>query len=200
MNNPKSRIIKLVAILLLVFGIYAVLDCTNALTHIRLPMNNMNVNYFGTVSNSLVTIGLFVATYILLNSRQVKKDYFAQEAVDVLLRLSYESCQKQIEFLSDHTIPMSLVKKTDFNDYKDSPAMAHVKHFPFSHNDLIMSYVDKGFLSGKKLETYLTIKSEYEHYVSMAVTFYDRIELVLPVKNKLISLLSTVLREFEKEE
>lgn len=150
-------------------------------------MENVKTDYLNTVSNLLVTIGLFAATYILLNSREIRKEQHAEDSINAMLRLAYNDCLTQIDSLMDSELIMYIVKKVDFNACLDEPVVRNIKEAPFTYHELIMSYVDKGLLSGSRLHSYLHIRNDFYTFVETRITFYDHPEMVYAIKAKLES-------------
>lgn len=200
MKSVKKRIWTLVVFLLAAFGIYMALDLLNAFGFLHLPMSNVNSDWLAIVADVLLTVGLFAATYILLNSREVRNAQNAQDAVDVMLRLTYETCQSQIAILENPELRMYAVKRTDFNAYGDGPVITSFKQAPYTHDDLIMSYVEKGLLTGQRLDEYFRIKNDYHSYVNNVITFFDHHEIVAPLEQKLKKELADAVSSLQKVE
>ena len=183
----------------MLFAAYLLGDILNIPSRMGIPIDNINMAALPVIVNAFFTIGALMVAYVLFDRREIRKARNAQEAVKTILRVTFNSCLKEINLLSNPVVLNAVVKRTDFNAYGDGEVIANIKKIPFIHDDLLMSYIDKGLVSGEMLETYLQIKNEYQSYINLPVTFFDHPEVYVPERNKLIAKIEAALKEVDRQ-
>jgi len=188
--STKGKIGLLILNSVSVVCLYIFLDYINILKCVGLSVSRINISLLSLVLNICMIIGIFIATYILIDSREVRKDRNAYAAVKVMLGIAYKTCIEYIGLLDNPEHMQAIVKRCDFNKYGDGEVEVNLKKAPFINQSLIMSYIEKGLLSQKMLEDYLAIKHDYEAYVTMAITFFDDRSLSAEMRSNLIKRLN----------
>lgn len=186
MKAHKRAIIKFVLVVLICWIVYIVLDIVNILRITGIDCSNINTDLLSIITNIALTVSIFGATYILINSREIQKGQNAQEAVNVMLDITYCECEKTIKMLLDDKWLQTIVSKVDFNSNDGGEALSSLKQGPFSYDSLIMGYLDKGLLTGELLQDYLTVKNEYLAFVTMTVALFDHKEVFAPKASDLL--------------
>lgn len=188
MKAHKQAIMKFIMVVLICWIVYIVLDLVNILKITGIDCSNINTDLLSIITNIALTVSIFGATYILINSREIRQGQNAQEAVNVMLDITYSECEKTIRMLLDDEWLQIIVSKVDFNS-NDDETLTSVKQGPFSYDSLIMGYLDKGLLTGELLQDYLTVKNEYLAFVTMTVALFDHSELFSPRASDLLDMI-----------
>lgn len=157
------------------FVLVMILDYFNIPTFMGIKTDRINYNVFDAVINAFVVIGLYIITFILVDSRQIQKDHNAKMVAYVLLESSYNKCVENIELLENQELLEKLIiPKIDFNKTdRDNPVSMNLKDNPFSEYRSILDYSANGVLPCDDIKKYTSIMSAYKEYVSLRITFFD---------------------------
>lgn len=104
-----------------------------------------------------------------------------------LLVETYTECRKTIKLLDDNEVLRKyIVPKVDFNktDF-DNFVVTNLKNSPFKNESTILDLFKEGIFSTIHLHNYLRIKNEYQEYISIRITFFEREELIKSSRIKL---------------
>lgn len=193
MEKPSKKIRILILILLAIVVLYLLLDIHNILGLIGISSSTLNIELLSVLIDILIAVGIFAATYILLDSRSVRKEKNAIDAINVILQLSYKNCRAHVQMLQDQEIRNKLAERVDFNAYGESEVSKSLKKSPFEYHDLLLSYIDQGFLSGEMLKQYLAIHGKYCTYITNLIIFFDQPAFLLPLERELLELLDKAI-------
>lgn len=166
------KYLKYIPIILL---IYLVIDYFNLLMFLGIRINNINVDILNILITTLTAIILYIISYHYIEKRQVDKDANAKDVVKTLLEKAYKHCLSNIDLLNDEKhLRKYIVPKVDFDEIaSESKIVQNLQNNPFSSFDTIMSFSQAGYVSTSELDAFLDIRSAYQMYVNLKITFYD---------------------------
>ena len=156
--------------------IYLVVDYFNIPSILRLQVAHINLDILNIVISAVVVITLYIISFYYIDNRQIEKDKNAIAVVKVLFDRTYAECLENLIFLDNRdVIEMYILPKVN-GDKADSEnkVILNLQTLPFSTQDKVMSLAGEGYISESGLKQYLDIKKEYQHLVSMKITFFDR--------------------------
>lgn len=171
----KNKPIKIILLIILAFFTYVILDYINLPTILGLKLANINSEVFGILFDATIVIILYVISFFYIEKRQVDKDINSKNTVSILIKKTYEECLGNLEFLDNKLIlKQYVIPKIDGNKTDSENKIVHnLQTLPFSSFDTIMTLATNGYVGQKELDEYLDIKKDYQHLVSVKITFYD---------------------------
>ena len=171
----KNKPLKIIILTILAFFIYVILDYINLPTILGLKPTNINSEIFGIFFDATIVIILYVISFFYIEKRQVDKDANSKNTVSILIKKTYEECLGNLQFLDNKLIlKQYVIPKIDGNKTDSENKIIHnFQTLPFSSLDTIMTFATNGYVGEKELDEYLEIKKDYQHLVSVKITFYD---------------------------
>lgn len=183
-----SLILILITILMDFFNLFSTISC------------KLNSSFLKIIINNIIIIMIFIITYFLIDKRNMKKEEEKKKNQEYVLKQllveTYTECKKTIklldnnEILSKYIVPKVDFNKTDFDDV----VVTNLKNSPFKNENTILDLFKEGIFSTIHLHNYFRIKSEYQGYISIRITFFDREELT---KNSRIKINKDLDLEFK---
>lgn len=174
-GKSKNELHKFLFLAVLAFIVYFVLDYVDFTAIVGIKINNINMGFFNVFFNSLVVLVLYILTYFVIDKRQVQKDKYARMTAQTLITVSYKNCYDTMKLLANQEIVEKyIVPKVDFNKANlDNRVVTNLRENPFSEYEHILSMAENGYVTNDELKTYLSIKEQYQSYVSNRITFFD---------------------------
>ena len=174
----KKKTLKFIIPFIISFVVYLILDYVNLLTILGIKPANINFELFGILFDTLVVISLFVISFFYIDNRQNEKDANARDTVDVLLSKTYAECLSNLKFLDNKEVVQKYIIPKIDGDKMDSEnkVINNLQTFPFESFDTIMDLAKNGYVDKEKLSQYLDIKKDYQHLISVKITFYDLVK------------------------
>lgn len=174
----KKKTLKFIIPFIISFVVYLILDYVNLLTILGIKPANINFELFGILFDTLVVISLFVISFFYIDNRQNEKDANARDTVDVLLSKTYAECLSNLKFLDNKEVVQKYIIPKIDGDKMDSEnkVINNLQTLPFESFDTIMDLAKNGYVDKEKLSQYLDIKKDYQHLISVKITFYDLVK------------------------
>lgn len=121
---------------------------------------------------------MFVISFFYIDNRQNEKDANARDTVDVLLSKTYDECLSNIKFLDNKEVVRKYIIPKIDGDKTDSEnkVVNNLQTLPFESFDTIIDLAKNGYVDKSKLSQYLDIKKDYQHLISVKITFYDLVK------------------------
>jgi len=183
-----SLILILITILMDFFNLFSTISC------------KLNSSFLEIIINNIIIIMIFIITYFLIDKRNMKKEEEKKKNQEYVLKQllveTYTECKKTIKLLDNNEILSKyIVPKVDFNktDF-DNVVVTNLKNSPFKNENTILDLFKEGIFSTIHLHNYFRIKSEYQGYIFIRITFFDREELT---KNSRIKINKDLDLEFK---
>lgn len=171
----KNKTIKLLLVILFVFSILVlIIDYFNLFSYFGMNMEYINWDLSSIVITNMVVIALFGITYILIDSRNIQKDKNQRDIAYLTLIEIYEECKDMVDLFSQEENRKIASEKVDGNKlaYEDSAHM-HYLNYPFENESLIYDFASSGIIPKDVFSDFLSIKKDYQKYITAAIVFYD---------------------------
>lgn len=185
-NDKKIKITILVSLVLI--AVFVLIDFSNIFSTI---FSKLNWTFLEIIINNVILIMLFFITYFLIDKRNMdendEKMNNQEYVLKQLLIETYTECIKTIELLDNNEVlSRYIVPKVDFNKTdSDNFVVTNLKNSSFKNENIILELFKEGIFSTIYLRNYLRIKNEYQEYISIRITFFDREELTKSSRLKL---------------
>lgn len=187
-DNFVFKILKTIFISLVLIVIVILIDFFNLFSTISCKLNS---SFLEIIINNIIIIMMFIITYFLIDKRNMEKDEEKRKNQEYVLKQllveTYSECKKTIKLLDDNEILSKyIVPKVDFDKTDlDNVVVINLKNSPFKNESTILDLFKEGIFSTIHLHNYLRIKSEYQGYISIRITFFDKEELTQNSKKKI---------------
>ena len=171
-----KRIITTIVIFLIIIVGVLLLDIGNILYFIS---KNINYDFLGIFIPNIVLIFIFMITYFLIDKRNMEKEEKIsnnrQSVLNIMLKKTYYTCKEYLRIVINNPeiIEQYIIPKINQNETKKQPIIETQKNSPFNYDEQIMKMAYDGLVNKEVLENYLEIKSLFQSYVDMKITFYD---------------------------
>lgn len=185
-NDKKIKITILVSLVLI--AVFVLIDFSNIFSTI---FSKLNWTFLEIIINNVILIMLFFITYFLIDKRNMDKNDEKMNNQEYVLKQllieTYTECIKTIELLDNNEVlSRYIVPKVDFNKTdSDNFVVTNLKNSSFKNENIILELFKEGIFSTIYLRNYLRIKNEYQEYISIRITFFDREELTKSSRLKL---------------
>lgn len=157
------------------FVIYLFFDYINIFQLLGMSFGRININILDVLINIMVATVLYIITYVTLDKRQIQKEKNSKEMADVLLLNAYTRCKDSLVFVCNREfVKKIIVPKADFDKIaEDDEVMRNICNAPFYTSENILRLAENGYVDKSVLKDYLKIQSDFKHWVSNKITFYD---------------------------
>lgn len=174
----KKQTLKFIIPLIICFITYLILDYINLSTILGIKPANINLELFGILFDTLIVMVLFIISFFYIDNRQNEKDANARDTVDVLLTKTYDECLSNLNLLDNkEVVKKYIIPKVDGNKTdSENKVINNLQTLPFESFDTIMDLAKNGYVDKAKLSQYLDIKKDYQHLISVKITFYDLVK------------------------
>lgn len=176
-DKQRELITTVFCIIGLAIMIILLLSVFDVPSKIGLSCNDINWGIQGTLIGAIITIGLFVLTYLLIQRRDLQRQGNKQDIALFLLKHTYEDCLKSIQILENEKVFEAILRKTNFDAYSNDTPVGKLIKTSFPNESMIMQLGMEGVLTATQIETYLSVKDYYTQYMTTKVTFFDQPEL-----------------------
>lgn len=159
----------------ILFIIYLLLDYFDIPEKLELNLGNIEIDLFSLFFNSLIVVVLYLVSFYLIDSRQIKKENNARALAKMLIKNTYEICKDNLELLNDsEEVARYIIPKVDGNEpIADSKVIKHLQGLPFDTFEQVMHLAESGYVDEREIENYLYVRSEYKNLVAKKIIFYD---------------------------
>lgn len=185
-NDKKIKITILVSLVLIAVSV--LIDFSNIFSTI---FSKLNWTFLEIIINNVILIMIFFITYFLIDKINMDKNDEKMNNQEYVLKQllieTYTECRKTIELLDNNEVLSKyIVPKVDFNkNDSDNFVVTNLKNSSFKNENIILELFKEGIFSTIYLHNYLRIKNEYQKYISIRITFFDREELTKSSRLKL---------------
>ena len=184
-NNDKwynKPIWRIILITFFICCVVALVDVFNIPS--RIGITSVNIDAQVGLINTIITIALFTAAYVLIDRWEAKKNNNKQEIAKKLLEVTYIRCKKYLDpqLINVLTFAAGVLKNQE--RYEDNP---------FENNEQIVQLAMDGIITVEWFKDYLSIKSLFETYINAYQAFKDDEEM----REVLDNLRSALLQEID---
>ncbi|MCI7152119.1 MAG: hypothetical protein MR952_06765 [Flavonifractor plautii] len=157
---------------------YFCLDINNTIAGIGIPTQEINWDIASIVISNLVVIGLYLITFNLLDSRQIKMSKNQREVALLLLFKTYEQCKGSVSLFELCEVREKAVEKCDFDKViHEDKQMQYYLDFPFEFHEQIIEFASTGTISKKEFSDYLELREAFRKHINIRIMSFDREEL-----------------------
>lgn len=190
-----KKIKKYILNFVLFILIFLVIDYFNFPTLLGINIAHINTELFSLLINSLIVIILYLITYWFIDKRNIEKSNNKIEVYKQVLLNTYQNCIDTIEFFSQEEILLKTVEKVDFNaPANENRFTNNIIDLSFDNKDIIFDLTKSGEINVNTFQKYLLIQTEYRQYINMMITLFDRQDLIVPLKAKLLNNLNEEIK------
>lgn len=158
----KNRIFKIIVSCLALTSIYFLLDINDLPAGIGIHSEKINWDIASIVIGNLVVIGLYLITFSLLDSRQIKMSKNQREVALLLMSKTYEQCKESVLLFERREVREKAVEKCDFDKViHEDKQLQYYLDFPFEFHEQIVEFASTGIISKKEFFDYLELRKVF---------------------------------------
>ena len=197
----KKRIIGIILSCVSITLVYFWLDMKNTISWFGISFQEVNWDLASVVISNLVVICLYLITFVLLDSRNIKKDKNQRDVAVLILNKTYEQCNEVTGLFANPFFRASAVKKCDFNKtmYED-PIQLRFLDAPFEFHEKIVELASSGVISKQEFSDYTEVRLAYKNHINMRITFYDDETMGNTNYTKLVQTLENAMNSLNRGE
>lgn len=174
----KNRIFKIIVSCLALTSIYFLLDINDLPAGIGIHSEKINWDIASIVIGNLVVIGLYLITFSLLDSRQIKMSKNQREVALLLMFKTYEQCKESVLLFERREVREKAVEKCDFDKViHEDKQLQYYLDFPFEFHEQIVAFASTGIISKKEFSDYLELREAFRKHINIRIMSFDREEL-----------------------
>ena len=197
----KKRIFVIVVSCFAITFAYFCLDINNVIGGIGIPTHEINWDISSIVIGNLVVIGLYLITFNLLDSKQIKTSKNQREVALLLLSKTYEECKESVKIFDYPGAAKYAAEKCDSSKViHEDKRMQHYLDFPFEFHEQIVEFASAGIISKKEFSDYLDLREAFRKHINIRVIFFDREELPYSTKNEFMATYKRVTNSLKRGE
>lgn len=173
-NQDNKHLIKAI-IPVVFFLVYLFLDYINIGGKIGIEVSKINSALFSSLLNATIVVTLYIATYYIVDRRQIQKEKNASYVVDVLLYHTYTDCVGNLGLVNNKEfVEKYIVPKVDFDKPMNHDSVVqNLQNSPFSTRNEIIDLAKSGLVEEEVFDKYIAIERNYKNLVGMKITFFD---------------------------
>lgn len=174
----KKRIFAIILSCIAITSVYFCLDINNTIASTGIPCQEINWDIASIVIDNLVVIGLYLITFYLLDSRQIKISKNQREVALLLMSKTYEQCKESVSLFELREVREKAVEKCDFDKVIcEDKQMQYYLDFPFEFHEQIVEFASTGIISKKEFSDYLDLRETFRKHINIRIMFFDREDL-----------------------
>jgi len=171
----KKKYKNIVMFLIVGFCLYILFDLFNIPSKIGLTVSNLNNDILGIATSAVVALIIYFISYNEIDDRKIKREKNSSNTAKVLLINTYIECLDNLKLVNDKQIVKEfIVPKVNFDKTdSENKVVRNLQTLPFETLEMVMQFSKEGFIEKSVLETYFSIKKEYNFVISSKITFFD---------------------------
>lgn len=183
----KNRIFKIIVSCLALTSIYFLLDINDLPAGIGIHSEKINWDIASIVIGNLVVIGLYLITFNLLDSRQIKMSKNQREVALLLMSKTYEQCKESVLLFERREVREKAVEKCDFDKViHEDKQLQYYLDFPFEFHEQIVEFASTGIISKKEFSDYLELREAFRKHINIRIMLFDREDLPNSTKKEFL--------------
>lgn len=197
----KKRIFKIILSCLALTFVYFFLDISDLLTGIGIHSEKINWDIASIVIGNLVVIGLYLITFNLLDSRQIKMSKNQREVALLFLTKTYEQCKESVLLFERREVREKAVEKCDFDKViHEDKQLQYYLDFPFEFHEQIVEFASTGIISKKEFFDYLELREAFRKHINIRIMFFDQEDLPNSTKKEFLETYERVTNFLDRGE
>ena len=169
-----KKIVLVVAVCVFTVSAVITLDALNIAAALGLDTSVFQWDLLSIIVGNVVVIAIFIITYILIESNNIKRQKNQEKSAKIILKNIYNQCQSMMASLEDGGTRKITAYKLNGNvALHEEPTVKYCQDVPFEYGQYIFEASSNGVLSESEFQAFLEIRRAYKVYVAMRLTFYD---------------------------
>ena len=176
-NKQRNLIIAVFCVMAFFVTAALLLDVFDVPSRLGFNCKDVNWSIQGTIIGSVITIGLYLITYLLIQRRDIKRQHNKQEIAFLLLKDTYTDCKKGLS-LFEKTYYQILVSNPHEDTAKQIRSDAEkFAQSSFQNETVIMDLCKDGVISSEQLRAYFMVKTFYLQHFTVSIAMPDNTKL-----------------------
>lgn len=169
-----KKIVLVITVCVLIVAVVIALDVFNIATVLGFDVSVFQWDLLSIVIGNIVVIAIFIITYILIESNNVKRQRNQERSAKIILQSIYNQCQMMMASLEDSgTKKVAAYKLKGDIPIHEEPTIKYCQDVPFEYGQYIFEASSNGVLSESEFRAFLEIQRNYKMYVVMRLVFFD---------------------------
>lgn len=188
----KKEIFRTIAFSVIVLCVIILLDYYNIFgMYLGIKIENFNFDILTLIVGNIVVVTLFVITYFLVDSRNIKRHRNQEMVAYLTLKNVYKQCREMTYMFSNPKVCECAAKNCDGNEliFNDKVHM-HYLTKPFANESIIVNLAVSGVITKEIYDEYLLIKELYQEYINKVLVLYEMVETFSDLRKMLIDKLT----------
>ena len=200
MDKKTKKHVGLILILVFVINVVVCLmDYFNIFGKLGINVSNINMELISLVVGNTIVLMLFSITYFIVDARTIQKDNNQIMTAYIVLIGIYERCSDMVELFSKDELREKAALRCDGDKYvSEDKAHFHFLNYPFENEGVIYDFARAGVLTKEEFKEFVKIKSNYQKYINVSITFYDVYSAFKPVEAEISTDLQTALTKLKQ--
>lgn len=183
----KKRIFAILFSCVAITFAYFFFDVNNVVASMGIPTQEINWDIASVVIGNLVVIGLYLITFNLLDSRQIKMSKNQREVALLLLSKTYGECRESVKVFDYPGAAKHAAEKCDLSKtIHEDKQLQYYLDFPFEFHEQIVEFASSGIISKKEFSDYLDLREAFRKHINIRIMSFDREELPNSTKNEFL--------------
>lgn len=197
-NKQRNLIIVVFCVMAFFVTAALLLDVFDVPSRLGFNCKDVNWSIQGTIIGSVITIGLYLITYLLIQRWDLRRQNNKQEIAVLLLKDAYTDCEKGLAILEKGYYQM--LKDSDDDIAKQICSNAErFADSSFQNETVIMDLCKDGVISSEQLRAYFRVKTFYLQYVRLSLAMPDNSGLHKKTKEMAEQEIKAALELLDKE-
>lgn len=176
-NKQRNLIIAVFCVMAFFVTTALLLDVFDVPSRLGFNCKDVNWSIQGTIIGSVITIGLFLITYLLIQRWDLRRQNNKQEIAVLLLKDAYTDCEKGLEVFEKSYYPELTMDKNDDNKKLIGDNVERFANSSFQNEPIIMDLCKDGVVSPEQLRHYFNVKTFYLQHFSLSIAIPDNTKL-----------------------
>jgi len=187
-ENSRPCIKKMIRIDCLIVTVIFLLDGFNMPSYIAQNiMNNINWSLWPIVISTILTVSLFYATYVLVDKYQKQRAMNKETTAKYLIALLYNDYEETMYVLGNDMLKDKINSSVDFDQpVNNSELFINLTKSSDIQFESLKSFLLDGTLGTDIVEDVYRIRSNFNSFVSFAITFFDHPEAYKELRSGLL--------------
>ena len=193
-----KKIVLVIIISALVISAFLFCDAFNIMTLLWEGSVEFQWDLQAIVIGNVVVIAIFITTYILIESNNIKRQNNQEKSAKIILETIYENCKSMIASLDNvYTRERAAQRMNGDVPVHQDPVIKHCQDAPFEYKQYLFEASNGGILAEKEFKSFLQISQKYKEFVVLRLAFFDaeKYDDGLPIQKEMKALIATRRQE-----
>ena len=167
-KHRRVIILSVLLAIVLSFGLIA-LDFYNVPSKCGFRIGEINWDFQSIAINAIITSGLFLITYVLIQQWDIKRQRNQHDIAILLLKQTYIDCKSGLELFDKSYYRQIISEKSEEIKSQVRTNAERFANSSFQNEAIIMELCKDGVISSKQLERYFIVKTFYLQYCTLSI-------------------------------